>query len=137
MNVLNRNLFKDCKRAKSFFFEQCFFFELSLRLSVAQLFSRIEVQMLLRCCLIHISIIIVRHILYLLYFCPCLDQGYLFMSYLYHRFFIFIFIFIMIDRIITWMQTHLLFCLFSRICPVIFGWRMWIIFQLAKVQGVA
>ena len=43
---------------------------------------------LLRCCLIHISIIIVRHFLYLLYLCPWLDLG-LFMSYLCDLFFSF------------------------------------------------
>ena len=36
-------------------------------------------------------------------------------------FFIFIFIFIMINRIIFWGQTHLFFCLFFRVCPIIFG----------------
>ena len=84
---------------------------------------------MLRCSLIHISIIIVRHFLYFLYFCPCLDLG-LFISYLCDL----IFIFIMIDRIISWIQAHLFFCLLSRICPIIFGWSTWIIFQLAKVQ---
>ena len=44
-------------------------------------FSWIELQMLLRCCLIRISIIVLRHFWYSLYLCPCLDQG-LFMSYL-------------------------------------------------------
>ena len=84
--------------------------------------------MLLRCCLIHISIIILRHFLYLLYLCSCLDLG-LFMSYLCDLFFIFIFIFIIIDHIISWIQTHLFFCLFSRICPNIFARAMWIIFK--------
>ena len=152
MNLLNTNIFKDSKRAKSdeerklwtvmksyrmmkkvtrpFFF---FFFFLFLSNVFFKLFSWIKLQMLLRCCLIHVTFIIVRHFLYLLYFCSCLDLG-LFMSHLCHLFFIFIFI--MIDHIISRMQTHLCFCLFSRICPVIFGWRMWIIFQLAKVQGV-
>ena len=46
--------------------------------SIAKLFMN---QMLLRCCLIYISIIILRHFLYLLYLCPCLELG-LFMSYL-------------------------------------------------------
>ena len=41
--------------------------------------------MLLRCCLIHITIIILKHILYLVYFCPCLVLG-LFMSYLSNPF---------------------------------------------------
>ena len=86
----------------------------------------------------NISIIIATHFFYLLYFYPCLDLG-LIMSYRCHLFFIFIFIFIMIDRIILWMQTHLFFRLFSRICLLIFGWKMWINFQLAKVQpqGIA
>ena len=46
------------------------------------IFAWIELQMLLRCCLIHISFIILRHFLYLLYLYPCLDLG-LFMSYLF------------------------------------------------------
>ena len=37
-------------------------------------FSLTELQMLLRCRLINISIIIVRHFLYLLYLCPCIGQ---------------------------------------------------------------
>ena len=36
-------------------------------------FSWTELQMLLRCCIIQISIIIVRHFLYLLYLCSFLD----------------------------------------------------------------
>ena len=52
-----------------------------------------------------------RHFLYFLYFCPCLELG-LLMSYLCDFFFSFIFIFIMINRIISWIQTHLLICLF-------------------------
>ena len=52
--------------------------------------------MLLSCCLINISIIIVRHVMYLLYLRPCLDVG-LFMLYLCDLFFSFIFIFIMIS----------------------------------------
>ena len=49
-------------------------------------FSLIEIQMLLRCFLIHISIVILRHFLYLLYVCPCQDLG-LFMFYLHDLFF--------------------------------------------------
>ena len=44
-------------------------------------FSWIEVQMLLSYSLIHLSMIILRHFLYLLYLCPSLDLGVL-MSYL-------------------------------------------------------
>ena len=54
--------------------------------------------MLLRRCLIHLSIIILRYVLYLLYLCPRLDIG---LSYLCDLFFIFIFIFNMINRINT------------------------------------
>ena len=53
-------------------------------------FSWIELQML-----IHITIILLRQFLYLLYFCQCLDLG-PFMSYVCDLFFICIFIFIMI-----------------------------------------
>ena len=98
-------------------------------------FSWIELQMLLRCWLIHTSIIILRHFLYLLYLCLCLNLG-LFLSYL--CVFIFIFIFIIINRIISWIQTRLFFCLFSKICPIIFTRTMWIIFKIlqkfAKLQ---
>ena len=60
----------------------------------------LELQMLRRCCLIHISIIILRHFLYLLYLWPHIYLG-LFMLYLCDLFFIFIFTFIMINRIIS------------------------------------
>ena len=88
--------------------------------SVLLNFSWLELQMLLRCCLIHISIMILRHVLYLLCLCPCLDLG-LFMSYLCDLFFIFIFIFIMINSVISSAKTRLRFCLFFRLCPIIFG----------------
>ena len=58
-------------------------------------FEWIEPQMLLTCCLTHISIIMLR----LLYYYIC--NLCLFMSYLRDVFFIFIFIFIMINRIIS------------------------------------
>ena len=59
--------------------------------------------MLLRCCLIHISIITLRCFIYLLYLCPCLHLS-LFMPYLRESVFIFVFIFIMVNCIISWMQ---------------------------------
>ena len=52
--------------------------------------------MLFSCCLINISIIIVRHVMYLLCLRPCLDVD-LFMLYLCDLFFSFIFIFVMIS----------------------------------------
>ena len=83
-------------------------------------FLWIELEMLLRCCLIHKSIIL-RHILYLLYLRPYLDLS-LYMSYLCDLIFIFTFIFIMINHIISWIQSYMFFCLVFRICPIIFGW---------------
>ena len=58
---------------------------------------------------------------YLLYLCPCQGLGHL-KSWLCDLFFIFISIFIMINRIISWIQTHLFFCLFFRISPINLGW---------------
>ena len=71
--------------------------------------------MLLSCCLTHIKIFIPRHILNLVYLCPCLGLS-LFISYLCDLFFIFIFIFIIIN-IFSLKQTYLLFCTLLRICP--------------------
>ena len=87
-------------------------------------FSWIELQMSHRCCLIQKHVIILRQFLYSLYLCPCLDLGLFFMvpsfmSCICDIFFIFIFIFITINRIISWIRTHLLFCLFFRICSTI------------------
>ena len=65
--------------------------------------------MLLRCCIIHGSIIVMRHFLYIfvyghklfwVYLWPDLDLG-LFVSYLCDLLFILIFIFVVINRIIT------------------------------------
>ena len=89
--------------------------------------------MLLRCCLIHISIIILRHLCFL-YLCPCLSLG-LFMSCLCDTFFIFIFIFIMINRMNA--DTLVLLLIFQNM-PYYF----WMItrmkngnnFQIATVQ---
>ena len=76
-------------------------------------FSWIELHMLLRCCLIYITIIIQRHILYLVYLCPFLGLG-LFMLYLYDLFFIFSLIFIAINHKTSFKQMYLFF--------VILGW---------------
>ena len=59
-------------------------------------FSWIEFQMLLRCCLIHVTMIIRRDIFYLIYLCPCLGLD-LFMSYIAVLFVIFNLVFIVID----------------------------------------
>ena len=98
-------------------------------------FSWIELQMLLRCCL-YIIIIILRHILYLVYLCPCLGLN-VFMSYLCDLFFIISIIFIMINSIISWIPTHLFFCLYLE-HAILFWAITWIKgvnnFQIAKVQ---
>ena len=64
--------------------------------------------MLLRCSLMHITTIIPRNILCLVYLCPCPSLG-LFMPYLCDLFFIFSFIFIVINRITRFKQTYLFF----------------------------
>ena len=51
-----------------------------------------------------------------------LSRSRLFMSYLCDPFLMFIFIFVMINRMISWIQTHSFSFLFSRICPIIFAW---------------
>ena len=64
--------------------------------------------MLLRCCLILIAIIILRHILYLVCLFLCLGLG-LFMSYLCDLFFNVSLIFIVINHITTFKQRFLFF----------------------------
>ena len=77
------------------------------------IFSWIELQMLLRCCSMYISIIIRRHFWYLLYLCRCLDLGpFRSRPRSIRSTLIFIFIFIFINPILSWIQTHLFFCLF-------------------------
>ena len=102
-----QHVFQTMNYTLSFFYKQRFF---STQLHCCLTFSWIELQMLLTCCLIHISIITTRHFLCLLHLCPCLDVG-LFMSYLRELFFILIFNF-----------TDFFFCLFFEICLIIFGW---------------
>ena len=100
------------------FYEQRFF---STQPPRCLILSWIELQMSLKCCLIHITIIIMRNIIYLLYLRPCLHLS-LFMSNLRDLFFIFIVIFIMFNCLISWIQTHLLFRLLFRMWPLTFGW---------------
>ena len=64
--------------------------------------------MLLRCSLIHITIILLRQISYLVYLSPFLGLG-LFILYLCDLFFIFSLIFIVINDITSFKQTYLLF----------------------------
>ena len=67
-----------------------------------------ELQMLLRCCLIHTTNFMLSHILFLVYLFLCLDLG-LFMLYLCDLFFIFSLIFSVINHITSFKQTYLFF----------------------------
>ena len=122
-----------------FFYKKPFF---SIQPRCCLNFSWIELQILFSCCLVHISIIILRRFSYLLYFCPCLMSRsksiYIISIWSIYRWnikyiFIFIFIFIMTDHVILWIRTNLFFRLFFRICPIISrwqrGWRIRIIFK--------
>ena len=95
-------------RVRAFFYKQRFF---STHPQCCLTFSWIELQMLIRCRLIHKSIIILKDFLYLLYLCPCLYLG-LFFSYLCYVFFIFIFIFIMTACIFLWTRHTCSFAYF-------------------------
>ena len=63
-----------------FFYKQRFF---STQPQCRLTFKWIELQMLLRCWLIHVSIVIMRHFLYLLHLCPCLDLGLFYFYFIY------------------------------------------------------
>ena len=104
-------------------------------------FSWIELQILLRYCLIkkdlHTETFFTSAVFDLLYSCPCLDLG-LFMSYLCDLFFIFIFLLILINHYLT-KKAHLVF--FRHFLEYsYYSWMItWIknvnIFQIAKVQS--
>ena len=91
-----------------FFYKQRFF---STQLQYCLTFSWIELQMLLMCCVFHTTIIIMKHILYLAYFCPCLGLV-LDMLYLFDPFLIYSLVFIIINHIILPKQMHLFFAHF-------------------------
>ena len=64
--------------------------------------------MLLRCCLIHVAIILLKDILYLVHLCSCLGQA-LCMSHLCDLIFIYSLIFVDINHITSFKQTYLFF----------------------------
>ena len=72
---------KFCVSFKTTFYTETFGWCFWMHTQCCSTFSWIELQVLLRCCLIHMSIIMLRHFLHLLCLCLCLDLG-LFMSYL-------------------------------------------------------
>ena len=121
--VLKENKTNSCRHAlfyKQRFF-QCFF-----QPHCCLTFSWTKLQILLRCCLnTYLTIILLRHIFYLVYLYPCLGLG-LFMSYLCDLFFIFRLIFITIfvglahkELIIN---RRICFVYSFRIFPIIFAW---------------
>ena len=130
------------KRITRFFYNQSFF---STQTQWSLTFSWICLQILFRCCLIHIAITILRHYTF------CIFSIFVSMSkprsmlYLYDLFFIFNLFFIVIDHLTSFKQTHcsLVFCTFFRISHLIFWMKTWMKkarnFQKAKVypQGVA
>ena len=69
--------------------------------------------MLLRCRLIHITINILRNILYLVYLCSCIGLG-LFMWYSCNLFFILNLIFIFINHITSLKQMHSFLYIFQN-----------------------
>ena len=95
-----------------------------------------ELKMLLRCCLIHIMIIVLWHILYLVYLFPCLSLG-LFMSYLFKLFPIFSLIFNTTNPIISSIHTHFFLHIFLEYL-LLFWMITWTKeannFQTTKVQ---
>ena len=89
------------------------------------------------------TIIIPRHILYLVYLCPCVGLG-LFMLYLYVLFFIFSLIFIVMNHITSLKHLHLFFVHFLEYLLLFLDdhvdeKKKTNYFQIAKVQhqGVA
>ena len=92
--------------------------------------SWIGLKILLMCCLLQISIIMLRYILYWVY--VCLSVG-LFMSYICNLFYFYSLIFIVINHKISLKQTHLFFAQFLEDFPLFLarGWKKRIIFKFA------
>ena len=70
-----------------------------------------------------ITFTILRHILYLVYLCPCFDLV-LFMSYLHEQFLIFDLIFIVMNHIISLKQAHLFAAYFLEYLVLVFNGNM-------------
>ena len=95
-----------------FFYKQHFF---STQPQCCLTFSWFGFQVLLRCCLVHISIIIISRPIFTIVSMSRCRSIYVVSMWSF-------FIFIIINCIISWIQIHLFFCLFYRICSIIFGW---------------
>ena len=95
-----------------------------------------KTPMLLRCCLIHITIIILRYILHLVCLCLCLSRG-LFMLYLCDLFFLFSLIFFAINYVTSFKQTYLFLVHFFEYLLLFLGnntMKKANNFQIARVQ---
>ena len=71
--------------------------------------SCIELQTLLGYCLTHLTITILRHFFYLVYFLPYLGPGIWYIFVNYFTFYILSFFFILVNHITSLEQTHLFF----------------------------
>ena len=128
-HIMTHFTFSDmCTWYIPFFYQRCFS---STQLQCCITFSWMELQVLLRCCLIHVSMVMIKHFLCLLHLHPCLDLG-LFMSYLCD---LFSFSSSFSLWLIKWSKEcwrNYSVAYFFRICPIIFGrqceWRVLIIF---------
>ena len=80
-------------------------------------FSWIQLHMMLRYCLLHGTIIILRQILNLVYLCPCIYL-FLLVSNLCDQFLIIIFIFIEVNNIIITQKDTRFLCTFFRISHI-------------------
>ena len=135
-NIWNMNETCEIKANTSFYFYKQRYF--STQPQCCWTFSWNELQMLLRCCLIHLTIVILRHILYLAYLCRCLGLD-LFMPYLYDLLFIFSLIFIFINHITSFKKTYFFLYILKMSPRIIKCMKEANNFQIDKVQhqGVA
>ena len=117
-----------------FFYKQCFF---STHPQCCLAFSWIELQMLLRCWLIHLTNI--KHFIFSIFVSMSRPSS-IYVVHMWSIFYFFSLVFIIINNLIK--KTHLFFVYFVRLSPTIFG--QYCIkkannFQKSKVQpqGVA
>ena len=109
-----------------FFYKQRVF---SLQSQCCSTFSWIELKILLRFCLIHVTITMLRHILYLVYLCPCLGLS-LFNFYPNDLFFILSLIFIVIYHITSLNRRNCFLYIFQNI-----SYYFWMITWMKKANN--
>ena len=109
-----------------FFYKQRVF---SLQSQCCSTFSWIELKILLRFCLIHVTITMLRHILYLVYLCPCVGLS-LFNFYPNDLFFILSLIFIAINHITSLNRRNCFLYIFQDI-----SYYFWMITWMKKANN--